>query len=203
LVVATLLDELRHTPAPKPAPPPPPPPTSTPAEPSRGVGIGAFLSGAWGLAPRLALGAGLGVELPLAWPLVLSASAYLPGREVDDEGRGARFISFHGGAAVCPKLVGRRHVLRLCGSAQVGAVVAKPVGLTESDQATTPLLLVGLEPELVLGLTPSWALALALGAYGVPVRPRFHWEIEGSAAQSFEAEPFALMVRIGVIDFLR
>jgi hypothetical protein len=204
LVVATLLDELRHAPAPATAPPAPSPsPAASPAERGRGIGVGAFLSGAWGLAPRLALGAGVGVELPLAWPLVLSASAYLPGREVDDVGRGARFIGFHGGAALCPKLVGRRHVLRLCGSMQVGAVVAKPLGLTESNPATKPLLLVGLEPELVLGLTPSWALSLALGAYGVPIRPRFHWEIEGSGAQSFEVEPFALMLRIGVIDFLR
>ena len=205
LVVATLLDELRRelparpvAPAPKPASPaahePPPP---------RAIGLGAFVTGALGLLPRLALGFGLDVELPLAWPLVFSGSAYLPGSETDAQDRGARGVSFHGGMATCPTLAGKRHVLRLCGSVQVGAVVAKGVGLTESAQAAKPMLLLGLAPQLVLGLTPSWALQLGLGAYWLPVRPRFHWEIEGSDEGSQEAEAFALMARIGIIDFLR
>lgn len=205
LVVATLLDELHLQPAPQPvataadpAPLPPPAP-----EPRRPIGVGAFVTGALGLVPRLTLGFGVEVEQPLAWPLVFSASAYLPGEETDAEGRGARGFSFHGGAATCPKLVGQRHALRLCGSVQIGAVVAKGVGLTESDQATKPMVLLGLEPQLVLGLTPSWALQISLGAHWLPVRPRFDWEIEDSEEGSLEAKAFALMARIGIIDFLR
>jgi hypothetical protein len=199
LVVATLLDALREQPAPvAPAAAPPAPPEQRGA-----IGVGAFVSAAYGLAPQLTLGAGAVVELPLAWPLLFSASAYLPGRDLDAAGRGAWLLSFHAGAALCPKLVGRRHALHLCGSAQVGAALAKGVGLTEPEHAVGPLLLLGLEPQLVLGLTPSWALQLALGAYGVAIRPRFHWEIEGRGVHSFETEPFALMVRIGFIDFLR
>jgi hypothetical protein len=198
LVVATLLDALREQPSAAPAPAPPAAPERRDA-----IGVGAFVSGAYGLAPKLTLGAGAAVELPLAWPLVFSASADLPGRDVDAAGRGAWLLSFHAGAALCPKLVGRRHTLRLCGSAQVGAAWAKGVGLSESQRAAGPLVLLGLEPQLVLGLTPRWALQVAFGAYGVPVRPRFHWEIEGAGVRRYETEPFALMVRIGFIDFLR
>ena len=207
LVVATLLDELKRKPEP-PASAPAAEPTPLPApapnkEPRGAIGLGAFVSGALGLVPRLTLGFGLDVELPLAWPLVFSFSADRPGSETDAEGRGARGLSFHGGAATCPKLVGQRHVLRLCGSAQVGAVVAKSVELTSSGQAIKPMVLLGLEPQLVLGLTPNWALQLGLGAHWLPVRPRFHWEIEGGADGKLEAEAFALIARIGIIDFLR
>jgi hypothetical protein len=205
LVVATLLDELHLQPAPQPVAtanhPAPAPPLAL--APRQVIGVAAFMSGALGLVPRLTLGFGVGVELPFAWPLVFSASAYLPGEETDAEGRGARALSFHGGAATCPKLAGQRHTLRLCGSAQIGAVVAKGVGLTESDQAAKPMLLLGLEPQLVLGLTPSWALQISLGAHWLPVRPSFHWEIEHSAGGTLEAEALALMARIGIIDFLR
>lgn len=200
LVVATLLDELRQ-----PAPKPVPAATSTPAPPERraAIGVGAFVSGALGLAPRLTLGAGASVELPLAWPLLFSASAYLPGRVTDAQGRGARVVSFHAGAAVCPRLVGRRHALRLCGSGQLGAVVAKGVGLTESRPATRPMIMLGLEPQLVLGLTPSWVLQVSLGAHWLPVHPRFHWAIEGRGEGHTGTEAFALIARIGIIDFLR
>jgi hypothetical protein len=205
LVVATLLDELHLQPAPQPVTTAADPtPLAPPAlEPRQVIGVGAFVSGALGLVPRLTLGFGVEVEQPFAWPLVLSASAYLPGEETDAAGRGARGLSFHGGAATCPKLAGQRHALRLCGSAQVGAVVAEGVGLTESDQAAKPMVLIGLEPQLVLGLTPSWALQVSLGAHWLPVRPRFDWEIEGGAGGNLDAEVFALMARIGIIDFLR
>jgi hypothetical protein len=205
LVVATLLDELRQQPAPAEAPAAAestPPAVPTPPV-LRGIGLGAFATGALGLAPRLTLGFGADVELGFAWPLVLSASAYLPGRDTDAEGRGVRLLSFHAGAAVCPKLVGHRHTLRLCGSAQAGAVLAKALGLTSSRDATRALVLLGIEPQLVLGLTPNWALQLSLGAHWLAVRPRFHWEIEGSGQRRAETEPFALMLRIGIIDFVR
>jgi hypothetical protein len=204
LVVSTLLDELRREPLPRaPAPEPTPPPSPTRAEPRKSIGIGAFVTGAFGLVPRLALGFGVDVELSLAWPLVFSASAYLPGSETDAEGRGARGLSLHGGAATCPKLAGQRHVLRLCGSAQVGAVVAEGVELTDTQTSAKPMVLLGAEPQLVLTLTRSWALQLSLGAYYVPVRPRFHWEIDGGDGGSLRVEALALMARIGIIDLLR
>jgi hypothetical protein len=167
------------------------------------IGVGAFLSGAFGLAPRFTFGGGAAVELQLAWPLIFSASAYLPGRQVDQEGRGARAFSFHAGTALCPRLFGQRHVLRLCGSLQAGAVVASSEGLSASRTSAGPLLLLGLEPELVLSLTRAWALKVSLGAYWVPVRPRFHWEIEGQPERSVSTEPFVLMARISIMDFLR
>jgi hypothetical protein len=201
LVVSTLLDELRPQPAPPQAPAPAAPPA--PAEPRKALGVGAFVAGAFGLAPRLTLGVGAAVELPLRWPLLFSASAYLPGSELDAQGRGARVVSFHAGAALCPKLVGQRHSLRLCGSAQAGAVVAKGVGLSDLRRAALPVVLLGLEPQLVLGLTANWALQVSLGAHWLPLRPRFYWDIEGSGEHSVETDAFALIARIGVIDFLR
>jgi hypothetical protein len=206
LVVSTLRDELRREPAPAPATPAAEPTLSpAPADPNvrRAIGLGAFVTGAFGLVPRWALGIGVNVEWSLAWPLVFSASAYLPGSETDAEGRGARGLSLHGGVATCPTLAGQRHLLPLCGSAQVGAVVARGVQLTDTERAAKPVVLVGLEPQLVLSLTPSWGLQFSLGAHYVAVRPRFHWEIEGSEGGSLDAEPFALMARIGIIDFLR
>lgn len=212
LVVATLLDGLREREEPKPepvvaaAPAPAPEPEQAaplPAWREGKVGVGAFVAGAWGLAPPLALGGGVQVELPLAWPLVFEASAYLPGKKVDDDGRGVRAFGFHAGVALCPRLFGRRHELRLCGGAQVGAVSAHGVDLTTSKRSTQPLLLLGLEPKFVLGVTSSWALQLGFGAHWVAIHPRFHWEIEGAGEGRLETRAFALLMRIGVIDFLR
>ncbi|HEX6244187.1 MAG TPA: hypothetical protein VFZ61_24895 [Polyangiales bacterium] len=202
LVVSTLLDELRE-PAPPSEPAAEAAPTPAPAQARRAVGLGAFVTGALGLLPRWALGFGVDVEWSLAWPLVFSASAYLPGSETDAEGRGARGFSLHAGAATCPTLAGQRHLFRLCGSVQVGAAVAKGLELTDTQTSAKPVVLVGGEPQLVLGLTPYWSLQLSLGAYYVPVRPRFHWEIEGAAGGSLQVEALALMARIGIIDFLR
>jgi hypothetical protein len=201
LVVATLLDGLREQPEPTPARAAEAPPA--PPERAGKIGVGVFLSGAWGLLPKLALGAGAQLELPLAWPLVLEAGASLPGKDVDAAGRGARAFSFHGGAALCPRLVGQRHALHLCGGAQAGAAVARSVGLDQSRASVKPLLWVGIEPKLVLGLTASWALQLSLGAWWVAVHPRFHWQIEGSGGHDLRTQPFALGARIRVIDFLR
>ena len=208
LVVSTLLDELREPAPPPPAPPAEPappalPPPKSPDQARRAMGLGAVVTGAFGLVPRLALGLGVDVEWSLARPLVFSASAYLPGSETYAEGRGARGFSFLRCVATCPKLAGQRHVLRLCGSAQVGAVVAKGVALTDTQTSAKPTVLVGAEPQLVLGLTPNWMLQLSLGAYYVPVRPRFHWEIDGDDGGSLRVEALALMARIGIIDFLR
>ena len=61
----------------------------------------------------------------------------------------------------------------------------------------------GVEPKFVLGVTSSWALQLGLAAYWVAVHPRFHWEIDGAGDGQLETRAFALLLRIGVIDFLR
>lgn len=201
LVVATLLDGLR-TPPQSPVEPPSAPAEAAKTSP-RKLGIGAFVVGASGLAPRLTAGAGVEVQLPLSWPLVFEASAYLPREQVDGAGRGVRSFSFHAGAGVCPRLFGQRHQLRLCGGLQLGGALAKSVGLTESGRAIRPLLLVGLEPKLVLGLTKSWALQLSLGLHVAALRPRFEWNIEGSGERNLGVQPFALLARIGIIDFLR
>jgi hypothetical protein len=198
LVVSTLLDGLR---APVVAPASAPASAAAP-KPGK-VGLGAFVAGASGLAPTLAAGAGLEVQLPLAWPLVFEASAYLPREQVDSAGRGARSFSFHAGASLCPRLFGQRHQLRLCGGLQAGAALAKGVGLTDNERATQPLVMVGLEPKLVLGLTKSWAAQLSLGVHVVALRPSFDWNIEGSGGRSLLVKPIALVARIGIIDFLR
>jgi hypothetical protein len=209
LVVATLLDGLQEPPAPVPVPvaeaTAPAAVESARAKPfyAGKLGLGAFVALAWGLAPKVALGAGLQVEVPVGWPLVLEASAYLPGSELDAEGRGARAFTFHAGTGLCPRLVGQRHQLRLCGSAQIGAVVAQGVGLTEPERSAKPLFMLGLEPRLMLGLTTSWALQLSLGAHWVAVHPRFYWEIDGERQGPLGTQAFALLARIGVIDFLR
>ncbi len=202
LVVATLLDGLRAPAEPAPEPPASAP-TDEPKKPAHKLGVGAFVAGAWGLAPALAAGAGLDVQLPLGWPLVFEASAYLPREQVDGAGRGVRSFSFHAGAGVCPRLFGQRHQLRLCGGLQLGGALATSVGLTDGGRAIKPLMMVGLEPKLVLGLTKSWAMQLSLGLHVAALRPRFEWNIEGSGERSLTVQPFALVARIGIIDFLR
>jgi hypothetical protein len=203
LVVATLLDQLRTEPVPAAVAPPPAPPQPQEAKPRNGFGVGAFLAGAFGLLPQLTVGAGAIVELASAWPVAFTASAYWPGHELDANERGAKTISFHAGTSVCPRLFGQRHLLRLCADAQVGAALAKSVDLSASQSAGRPLVLLGLAPQLVLRLTASWALQTSLGAYFAPVRPEFHWQIEGSDTHSTAAQAFALIARISVIDFLR
>jgi hypothetical protein len=63
--------------------------------------------------------------------------------------------------------------------------------------------MLGVEPQLVLRLTASWALATSLGAYVVLARPEFHWKIDEEEPHSAAAQAFALIARISVIDFLR
>jgi hypothetical protein len=200
LVIATLLDGLR-------APPPPPskraPSVRAPGAREDRLGVGAFVAGALGLVPDPAFGFGAGVDLALGWPVALEGSVYLPRAEVDAAGRGARASAFHAGASACPRLVGQRHELRLCGGVQAGAVVARGEGLSESLHAAEPLLLVGLEPKLLIGLTERWALQLSIAAHWVAVHPRFTWEIEGGEQRSVSAQPIAATARIGLINFLR
>lgn len=198
LVIATLLDGLRAPEAIEPAPP------ASSAELRTGkVGVRAFAAGAWGLAPTLAAGIGAGVELPLGWPVSIDATVYVPREQVDGAGRGARAFSVHAGAALCPRLWGLRYALHVCGGAQAGAALARGVGLSESERAAKPLVMLGLEPQLVLGLTASWALQLSLAAQWVAVHPRFHWQIEGMDDGVLATRRFALTARIGIIDFPR
>jgi hypothetical protein len=163
------------------------------------TGLGSFLAGAVGLGSTAWFGAGFSLELPIGVPLVLDATGYLPVEQLDSAGRGARFWGFHGGAALCPSLLGQ--TLALCGGTEVGAIWASGMGLTESRSELSPIWLFSLGPKIRLLLSPAFAFELSLSAALVPVKPRFHWEIQGQPGSNLEGGPLSAIVRLGIIGF--
>ena len=170
---------------------------------NRRLAIGASATAAFGGGPRPWLGTTLVVEWPFyGMVMPITASAYLPVEQRDSVGRGTRSVGFHGGAAVCPQLGVAMLELRLCVGAEMGGVWATGVGLTKDRSGVQPMLLVGLEPKLLLSVTPDVAIQVAGAGYWVAVRPTFDFQVRGQGTQRLEAYPFALMGRIGIISFL-
>ena len=198
LVIATLLDGLSQQTA-APARSPPVPVLLTP-----------FVAVAQGLGPGPRVGAGLGLELPLAVPLAFDATMYLPGQQLDEDGRGVRFWGLHGGASACPgqSILRSRaggHAwtsafsLRLCAGVQAGAVRARGAGLDESQSAWLPLVLLGLEPQLLWALNEVLTGQLALAARWTAVNPSFDWTIAGESPHQLTMERFSFAVRFGLM----
>jgi hypothetical protein len=224
LVVVTLIDSLLPgtTPlaAPQAAPPPSPKPVLRRPVPApapsaaarqdndaRTLGLGAFGALAVGILPSAAVGLGAAIELRTPLPLAVDASAYLPVDELDAQGRGARFVLWHGGLGVCPELGVSRAAppfgvrAQICAVGQLGAISAAGRGLTESRHASRLVAFVAIEPKLVWFLGKSVSLRASLVAGWVIERPRFTLDVEGLPRRAFQSDPAMLLLRIGVMGF--
>ena len=187
LVIATLLDGLsQRTVAPARSPPVP-------------VALTSFVAVAHGLGPGPRLGAGAGLELPWAVPLAFDATAYLPGQQLDEDRRGVRFWGIHAGANACPGQSIRGFSLRLCAGVQGGAIRARGAGLDESRSAWLPLVLIGLEPQLLWALSEVLTSQLAVAARWAAVNPSFDWSIAGESPGRLTMERFSFAVRFGLM----
>jgi hypothetical protein len=187
LVIATLLDGLSQR-------------TAAPARSTHvPVKMTSFVAVAQGLGPGARLGAGLGLEWSWAVPVAFDATAYLPSQQLDENRRGARFWGVHGGASACPGKPIHSFSLRLCSGAQAGAVRAEGAGLDESRSAWLPLVLIGLEPQLLWALSEVWTVQLAVAARWAVVNPQFDWSIAGEGPSRLTLERFSFAVRFGLM----
>ena len=195
LVIATLLDDLREQTSAK-----------TPKAPVKDsvhdhIGIGAAVALQAGLTPDPRFGATLGVQLPWLAPIVIDASTYLPYEELS-EGRGARVWPFHGGASVCPRLLGSATSvdLQVCAGVQAGALWGQSLNLSENQSLLRGFILLGIEPRFSIRLVDGVWAQLSIAANWLPLRAGFEWQLR-EQTYTLETARFAVMARIGVITF--
>jgi hypothetical protein len=168
------------------------------------LGIGASAGVGLGLVPNAAFGMTLGFELPIAGASIsIDGSAYLPRDDVDARGHGARLWAWHAGVGFCPRLVRGKLPLEVCGGVQLGAIQASALGLRATSHKQRLIVLAGLEPKL--GIRPTDAFGLQLSIFGgwAPIRPTFTLDTGGSELDTLRGAPFVLLLRIGIIGFVR
>ncbi len=219
LVIVTLADSLLEAPPPttvesaappaprlkpvvqKPALAPQPPHEASTA---LALGLGVFGALDLSLLPSATAGIGAALEARLPLPVALEAALYAPVDDLDAQGRGARLVLWHFGAAVCPELrLSRGGPLRaqLCAAGQIGAIDAAGRGLTEATSAQRMVAVLGFEPKLVWFLGRSFTARASILAGWVLAQPSFRVDIEGQAPRIVRSDPVALQLRLGFMGF--
>jgi hypothetical protein len=195
-------DERKAAAAPKPEPPRTTPialprTVHAPREPWR-FRAAALATGAVGLLPEPALGAGvtLGVEPPTFWLTELDATIWLP-RDAEQDGGGARYRLLAVALHLCPFTIDAAPLrLDLCAGQRLGRLEASGFGFERNRDQIRLIYDVSVRARGWLELFGPVGLLFGVGAEVPLARDRFYFV----AADGRQPELFRMSPLIGVAD---
>jgi hypothetical protein len=153
-----------------------------------------------GLLPGAALGAALGAtsDAPSIPPVVIRVSVWREAEATAGQA-GARFDLVTAGVALCPQVWhGGAIDAAVCGGGEAGRVRASGFGFDRSQETTTTMGHVLLEPRGAIRMGPGLVVEAGLGLQVPVVRPRFTFDQGGIAVLLYQAPMLALVGHAGL-----